>query len=209
MHSAVAGVWASTSEKMIPALLVAAGAFCLGSLAGLILAFHSSGEGDALLASYLDQILQAVRSDTVQQPGAVLTCWRCLRWLLAVAVVGSTPLWIPGIPAVSGLRGFFLSFSAASFTRAYHGPGLEIAFLLIGLPALVSIPAFLLLGAQCFSLAWSGTGQHSYSLHWKHGCQVHAVVCIGMSLLSVFLELRLCPLLLRDISELVSSMRTF
>ncbi len=151
MRRAVAGIWGTPAAEGTPALVVTAVFFALGGLFGCWIAFHSGGGGDEALRAYLEQFLAAASEGQLSVPAWPGFFWRTVRWPLAAFLFAFTALGLLGVPVLSSLRGFFLAFSIASFARVYGRAGLSAAFLLLGVPGLVSIPLFLLLSVQSFS----------------------------------------------------------
>lgn len=153
MSRTVAGIWWSPTMEGTPALVVAAAFFTLGGLSGNVLAFRITGEGQAAMAAYLERFLYLARTGALSQPSLPELLWRSLRWPLGAVLLGFSILGLLGIPALCALRGFFFAFSVTSFALSYGHNGLAAAFLLLGIPALLSIPALLVLATQSFSSA--------------------------------------------------------
>lgn len=155
MRRAVAGFWWSPTAQGTPALVVTAAFFTLGALAGSFLALQMNAEGMEALGSYLEQFLAAAQGGGLYQPSLPELLWRALRWPLAAFFLGFTALGLLGVPILASMRGFFLTFSVASFSRAFGRKGVATSFLLLGIPGFFYLPAFFLLCAQSFAAAWS------------------------------------------------------
>lgn len=153
MRRAVAGIWASPSMEGALALVTAAVFFALGGLLGCLLAFQIESAGADALSGYLAGFLLSAKENTLSTPEFVVILWRHIRWPLAVFALGFTSLGVPGVPLLCGLRSFFLSFSIASFARCYGWKGLELAFYLLGVTSLISVPVFMILAVQSLSAA--------------------------------------------------------
>ncbi|MDD5938546.1 MAG: stage II sporulation protein M [Clostridiales bacterium] len=199
MRRAVAGIWGSPTTEGTPALVVTAAFFALGGLLGCFLAFQADRGGDQILSGYLAAFLSSAQDGALNLPDLPGLIWRTARWPGALFLLGFTALGLLGIPALSVLRGFFLAFSISSFARVYGRAGLSVAFLLLGIPGLLSVPVFLLMAAQSFSAAWSlacrsgAQGGRSLPYHRDYflrcgGCAAAVVVCI-------FLEHQVIPVL--------------
>ena len=199
MRRTVAGFWWSPTIEGTPALVVTAAFFTLGALVGCLMAFRiHTGGADALYA-YLEQFLALAREGGLSLPEFPALLWRTLRWPLAAFLLGFTALGLLGIPLLSALRGFFLAFSVASFSRAYGHSGLTVAFLLQGIPGLLSVPAFLLLATQSISsayrLAGRGSGQGRREFPYGRDYFLRCGLCAGVLFASLLVECYLVPIL--------------
>lgn len=204
MRRAVAGFWWSPTIEGTPALIVTVAFFALGSLAGFCLAFQTADAGAEALASYLDHFLNLAQTGGLDLPALPGLFWRTVRWPLAAFFLGFTALGLICIPALSSLRGFFLAFSIASFAQAYGREGLTTAFLLLGIPGLVTIPVFFLLTTQSFAAAWNlsqrGTGQGRRELPYHRDYFFRCGLCAGAVCASLFFERYIVPVLIMGIS---------
>lgn len=200
MRKAVAGFWWSPMDEGTPALVVTAIFFALGGLAGSFLALWSAGSGMDAMSGYLGEFLTAAREGALREPALWELVWRALRWPLVVFLLGFTALGAFGIPALTALRGFYLSFSVAAFAQAYGSKGLMTAFLLLGVPALAYVPAFFLLSTQSFSaacaLARRVGGQGRYELPYHRDYFFRCGVCAAAVCLGIFAEQWLVPALI-------------
>lgn len=202
MRKPIAGFWWSPTAEGIPALVVTAAFFALGVMAGCLLAFQVTANGADALSSFLDGFLALARDGGMAQPHLFDLLWRCLRWPLAAFLMGFSALGLLGVPVLSGLRGFFLAFSAASFARAYGRSGLMTAFLLVGIPAAVAIPAFFLLSVQSFSsacvLASRSSGQGKRDIPYRREYFFRCGLCAVAFCVSLLVECYLVPSLVSD-----------
>ncbi len=204
MGRAVTGFWWSPTAEGTPALVVTAAFFALGGLAGCLMALGAAEGGMDALQIYLENFLTSAREGAIITPATPEILWRLLRWPLAALLLGFTALGLLGIPALASARGFFLSFSIASFARAFGRSGLCVAFLLLGIPALVTIPAFFLLCVQSFQAAWRlagrapGQGRRELPYHRDYFFRCGfcaAAVCVGF-----LLERYLTPILVMGVA---------
>lgn len=199
MARTVAGIWWSPTMEGTPALVVSAAFFGLGGVAGCFLALQSAAGGMAAMRDYLEQILAAAQQGELSVPGLPELLWRSLRWPLAAVLLGFTALGLLGIPALTFVRGFFLSFSVASFACAYGRRGVAMAFVLLGVPGLLTIPAFLLLSAQSFTAACrlaSSGGQSRRENPYGGDYFFRCGLCMTVFGVSVLIERYLVPALL-------------
>jgi len=182
-----------------PALIVTAAFFALGGLTGCLLALWSAGSGAEAMSGYLDRFFAAAGEGVLRSPEFFTLLWRTLRWPLGAFLLGFTALGFFGVPVLASLRGFFLAFSIGSFAQAYGHSGLAAAFLLLGIPALACVPAFLLLSTQSFAaacrLAERASGQGRRELPYRGDYFVRCGVCAALVCVGLLLERYLVPVL--------------
>ena len=199
MRRTVAGFWWSPTIEGTPALVVTAAFFILGVLIGCLTAFRINTDGTEALCAYLERFLSMAREGELVLPQFPALLWRTLRWPLAAFLLSFTALGLLGIPLLSALRGFFLAFSVASFARVYGHDGLTVAFLLQGIPGLLSVPAFFLLSTQSLSAAYTlagrGSGQGRRDLPYGRDYFLRCGLCAGVFFASLLVECYLVPIL--------------
>ena len=173
-------------------------AFLAGGLLGLLFVGLADGAGAQELAAYLRDYMELSRAG---KTGGVFwqTLWE--RWgeLVPVLLLGLTPLGLVGIPALLGVRGFCLAFSAACFCRVFGGAGLLPAFVLYGIPALIWCPVLFLAGSRSFCRA----GQADRSAQSSQTCRISACVFLMLLFLCAVLENTAVPVLFWGTVELV------
>ena len=199
MRKTVAGFWWSPTVEGVPALVVTATFLGVGALVGCLTAFRVNTGGAEALYTYLERFLSLAQEGELVLPAFPALLWRTLRWPLAAFLLSFTALGLFGVPLLSALRGFFLAFSVASFSRVYGHSGLTVAFLLQGIPGLRSVPAFLLLATQSFSaacaLAARGSGQSRRELPYGRDYFLRCGLCAGVLFVSLLVECYLVPIL--------------
>jgi len=180
------------------ALVVTAVFFALGSLIGAWSALRMEAGAVSVLEEYMSGFLTAAEEGSVCVPGLAPLLWRTLRWPLAAFLMGFTALGLAGLPLLSALRGFFLTFSVSAFARAYGRSGLKLAFSLLGISGILTIPAFFLLTAQSFSaalrLAASSGGQARRDLPYHSGYFLRCAACAAAFGAAILLERSLIPM---------------
>ena len=136
---------ASVCPSWVPVFGVCAVAFVLGVVAGTgsSSAFSKSGVSGEILSGYFDSL----------KGGEVGTDLAALFWWLAkyhilVFLLGFSMLGVFGIPILSFVRGFTLSFTMAVLVRLYSSDGAIAGALILGLSSLFSIPLFFLMAAD-------------------------------------------------------------
>lgn len=151
------------------------------------------------LVGYLERFLASAQAGALELPALPELLWQVLRWPLAAVLLGFTSLGLLGIPVLASARGFFLAFSIASFARAYGRQGLAVAFFLLGIPGLFSLPAFLLLATQSLSAACALAGRSSGSrrrdLPFHRDYFFRFGLCAAAVCISLLLERYLVPAL--------------
>lgn len=197
--------WDLPSEQGT-ALAVLALSFLLGGIAGCVLAALADGPGGEELSAYLsDYLALAGEGRLPRSLWSVL--WGQLRVLLLALILGITALGVVGLPLTLGTRGFFFAFSSACFCRVFGARGLFPAFALLGLPALLWVPALFLAGVQGFSSARTllrrGLGDSRGGMPWSGPYWCRAGLCVGLALGAGALEYWVAPVLLRAAAQLV------
>lgn len=201
MKRAVAGFWWSPTAEGTPALAVTAAFFALGGLAGCFAALRTGAAGLEAVSSYLGRFLSAVQNGGREVPAWGELLWRTLRWPLGAALLGFSGLGLFGIPLLCGLRGFFLAFSTMTFGCACGQSGLLLAALLLGVPGVLTVPAFFLLSVQSLLtarvMAGRTGGQGKRELPFDRAYFYRCGVCAVAILTGLLVERYLVPALIR------------
>lgn len=145
----------------VAAFLLCAVSFLVGVLCGT---FAASGfaAGEAA-AGFLSGYFSVLREDGVSI--SFLTVFLQVSWVhLAAFLFGFTALGVVLIPALAAVRGFTAAFALAVLVRLYAAGGAAAGVLLLGVPALFSLPLFFPLAADsfCVSLELLRTGLFGY-----------------------------------------------
>ena len=202
MSRTVTGIWWSPTAEGTPALVVTAAFFTLGGLAGCLLAFRMGDVGLEAMSAYLDHFLTVARAGGLEIPALPELLWRTLRWPAAAVLLGFSAIGLLGIPLLSCMRGFFLAFSIASFAVAYGYSGLTMAFFLLGIPALLAVPAFFVLAAQSFSAAYVSAGKTGWREQpFRREFVFRSGVCAAVVCVGLLLERYLVPALVAGAAE--------
>lgn len=191
MGRTVTEFWWSPVTEGTPALIVTAVFFAIGGLTGCFSALRTSDVGANAMSAYLDQFLTVAQVGGLETPAWGEFLWRSLRWQLGAVLCGFTALGLLAVPFLCSLRGFFLAFSVASFARSFGQSGLGLAFLLLGIPGCLTIPAFFVLSTQSLSaslaLAIRTGGQGRRELPYGREYFLRCGVCataVGFGLLA-------------------------
>ena len=150
MRKRIVRIWDVPAGGLLPALITVASAFCIGGLAGMLLAAQVGGGGHDSLAAYIEGYLAAAKSGSVVlSPGLLSVLWESVRWPLFAFLMGFTALGVLGIPTLLQVRGNL---------RAGPCPGRRACFPLGGLigSAALCVPAQLR-SARCWN---TGRSRH-------------------------------------------------
>mgnify|MGYP005810353875 CR=1 FL=1 len=188
-------------------LLVLGGAFLLGGIVGCVWAVLAGGEGGQALCDYLVDYLSLVGAEEQLPSGIWTILWGLMKYVLIALILGLTALGVVGLPVLFGIRGFLLCFSVGCFLRIFGGQGLFPAFALLGLPSLLWVPAFFLVGTQGLlsaqQLLRRSWGDGRGTLPFSRNYWFRAVMCVGITALCGMLELWVVPVLLRAAAQVV------
>lgn len=196
------GIWWSPATEGTPALVATAAFFALGGLTGCLLAFRVTDVGADAMTAYIERFLTVAQAGGLTVPALPELLWRALRWFLVAFLLGFSALGVLGVPILCSARGFLLAFSIASFAQAYGRDGLAAAFFLLGVPGLLSVPAFMLMATQGFSAACALAGRSGRregpilrEYFFRSG------VCAAAMCVSLLLECYLVPALVSGAAE--------
>jgi stage II sporulation protein M len=141
-------------NRALPLRLIFLAAFFLsGVVLGQVL---SSCVPDAVsyeLTQYLEDFLLVSEQADITAQMALSTLLIYFRYPLLVFLFGLTALGILLIPTVSVIYGFFLSFSVSCFTAVFGGDGVLLAFSVLGLRCLITLPCYFLIAVPAFQKA--------------------------------------------------------
>ena len=171
-------------------------AFLLGGLLGCAAALHLNSGGSEALSQYIRGYLETVQSGLAPAPDVITVAWKASRFLLLAVLLGFTALGVAGMPLLFLVRGFLLSFSVTCFVSMFGGRGGLLAFLLLGVSGVATIPPLFLLGVQGMSasrrlLRRCLGGQRDGPIYSKRyffrwgGCAAAVVMCVLFDLFAV------------------------
>ncbi len=143
----------------------------------------------------LQQYLQAYMTlEPILTQGVLCTMLGLyLRYPLLVFALGFLALGVVMIPVVTGVFGFFLSFSVCSMVASFGDGGLWIALALFGLRCAVTMVCHLALavgGMEAALRRFHGLGGY-YQRDW-----LRLGFCLGCLLLGIYVDYLLSPRLL-------------
>lgn len=176
------------------------GAFIGSFAAGLI-------DGGSGLYEYISAYVALAREGSASAPDFLSVLWSSCRYHLAAVCLGFSVLGVIGIPFLLGVRGFFLSFSAAVFIRIMGSGGLLLAFGIFGITAFFTLPCLFILATQAFSssyillgIALNRTGSVPV---YTSGYFKRCGICFLALLFSAVIETFITPILVTFLSTLV------
>lgn len=165
--------------------------FAAGTLGGFF--FSGWSERDLALSEYLCRYFQTVGEGSGIEPSLWASIWDLLRWPLAVFLLGSTAFGVIGIPLLLSMRGFLLSFAAATFARLFGLPGMAAALAAFGVSALATVPVLFVISTDAFHQSLGRlSGERSPS--WSQRAQT-LTPCAGLLVLAVALQQTVMPAL--------------
>lgn len=175
-------------------LVVLGGSFSAGALCGFLLA--AFGQTSAQLSDYLRAYFQMAGSTGGLELSLWSVVWDLVRWPLFVAAMRFTALGIVGIPAVMLVRGFLLSYAAATFSRLFGGGGAVAALAVFGITVLLAVPVLFVAAQDSFQAALARrTGAPTAQVQPENRLTALSV-CVGLLVLAAALQRTVMPALL-------------
>lgn len=194
-------VQAGSDQRDFFGLMLCAVFFACGIIAGTLSARHLDAAGTHALYESMMGYMEQIRTGTYVSPGFLSVLWTAGRDHLLVLFLGFSLLGTLCLPILSGVRGFYLSFSIAAFIRTFGIGGVPAALSLFGVGALFTLPAFFVLAAQAFSAsaqmgkAMFGTGTLQAGTLYGRVYLFRFMICFLGILAAVLVELSLTPIL--------------
>jgi hypothetical protein len=161
--------------------------FVIGALAGSYIG--SFFNFDTALSDFID--FSALNSLSYFE-----VFFRFIRFHLAVILLGTSFLGIAFLPALSCIRGYALSCTAATIISSYPKNGIIMALIILGIPAVLSLPCFFVMSVDGFI----SSGRIINLLHGRASIRtdkffIHALACLPFLALGTLLEMKLVPYL--------------
>ena len=122
--------------------------------------------------------------------------FRFVRFHIIVIFLGTSFLGIALLPALSCIRGYALSCTAATIISAYPKDGIIMALVILGIPTVLSLPCFFVMSVDGFI----SSGRIVNLLHGRAAIRtdkffVHSLACLPFLALGTLLEMKLVPYL--------------
>lgn len=165
-----------------------------GALGGF---FFSAVFGEsAELLDYLQRYFQLVGSAGGSDPSPLASVWDMVRWPLFAFLLGYSAFGTVGLPLLMAVRGFMLSFAAATLVRLLGLPGLAAALVSFGITALIAIPVLFVVARDAFRQSLNClSGAPASSVAWSARLKSLAP-CSGLLILAAALQQTVMPALL-------------
>lgn len=101
------------------------------------------------------------------------------------------------LPPLSGVKGFFLSFSTAAVIRALGKGGVVTALAHFGLPTLISLPCFFILSLQSYKASFDLSSKvlmgRSAGVIYDRSYFLRCSICLAALVFSAFIETYITP----------------
>lgn len=129
------------------------------------------------------------------------------RYPLAAFLLGFASIGIFLLPFLTGIFGFFLSFSVCCFTAAFGSDGVLLALAVFGLRCAVTLPCYFLLAVPSLERSMAlvclsfGKGRRSAPVVYGREWWERLAVISGVLLAGMCAELMLAPWFLRQLLE--------
>ena len=161
--------------------------FLAGCLAGSLVG--SFFEFDSSLNDFID-------FSTLETSSIVTVFFHFTRFHLVAFLLASSFYGIALLPALSCIRGYALSCTAASIISAYSQDGIIMALVILGIPAIFSLPCF-------FTISIEGFFSSSRILHLVRGnsaprkdkLYAKTLACLPFLAIGTLIEFKLVPYL--------------
>lgn len=126
--------------------------------------------------------------------GLFLSFLWSIRFHLLAMIIGTSFLGSAFLLPLVLVRAYLLSCASATIISAYPKSGIVMALIIIGLPALLSVPSFIALSSEALSasvnLLHMRTGTHCrYSRGYGRTC----FICLFVMILCTLVEIKLVP----------------
>lgn len=189
--------------------MLSVGFFICGVLLGTFTAGSINESGSMSLYGEVSEYIEQIESGGIIRADFISALIVAFKYPVFVIFLGFS---IPGfviMPFVLGLRGFYLSFSIATFIKVFGSGGALVAFGLFGLTALITIPCLFILAAQSFSSSYGlwrifrGKSRAVMSRYYSDGYIFRCVVAQAVLLFSVLVELYITPMFVSAVSVFI------
>ena len=133
---------------------------------------------------------------------AALALWDCGKYHLLLVLFAASTFGVLSIPILAAVRGYLLSCTAAAIFVAYPETGIPLGFALVGIPALCTVPSFMLLAVDGLAMARGIRERRRFGLtassaRERRGRELprNLFICVLSLCLSITLERLLTPAL--------------
>lgn len=155
------------------------------------------------LKEFISGYIRLVEDGTSAQSSFLTSLINAFKYHLTAVFLGFSVLGIFFIPALSAVRGFFLSFSIAAVIRLFGSGGIVLALSIFGFGTLLTIPCYFILAVQAFSMSFIllrmtlGSGGRVGLFQDKRRFLFNLIICVALLILSAIIETYLTSHLIR------------
>lgn len=171
------------------------GVFMFLALCFLVGSIIGSFVGSVSLSDDIFLRIEGIIASSHDSPGYISSLWNCSWYHLVLILLASSVLGVAAVPVFTAMRGYILSCTAASIISSYPPGGWLIAAVVLGIPALITLPCFMVLASD--SLVISGRLLSVASGNTRTGARIHllkhCVVCFLFLVVTAFIETLLVP----------------
>ena len=165
----------------------------------LILSFFAGCIAGSLIGSFFEfdsSLSDFIGFSTLKTSGIVTVFLHFARFHLVAFFLASSLYGITLLPALSCIRGYALSCTAATIISAYPQDGIIMALIILGIPAIFSLPCFFIISIEGFfsssrmlHLARGNSAPRKDKLYAK------ALGCLPFLAIGTLIEFKLVPYL--------------
>lgn len=159
------------------------------------------------LKRYLTDFLKVEGGGELSTRTALSAAVLYFRYPLAAFLLGFASIGILLLPFVTGVFGFFLSFSVCCFTAAFGSDGILLALAVFGLRCAVTLPCYFLLAVPSLEHSMAlvslsfGKGRRAMPVVYGREWWKRLAVISGVLLAGMCAELMLAPWFLQQLLE--------
>ena len=151
MRKIVGTTWVAATNHSNICVYICIASFFLGGLCGIFAARQLDGTGVAALTFYMQSFFHLAQNGPLISADFAELLWTFFRWPIFAVLCSMTVAGLALIPFLLMSRGFLLFFALSSLLRTIPSGG--VVFVLLGLSALWSVPALIVLCVQGFQRA--------------------------------------------------------
>jgi hypothetical protein len=174
---------------------LSAGFFLVGALGGAISANYISDFSGSLLKNYF----LSPDGGVFVSGGLGKSLFDTFLYPTIAVFFGFAAFGFILLPPLLGLKGFVLTFVAASIIKVFGGKGFLVSLSLFGLTSLISFPCLLILSVQAFTASYNLTGallkRRIIRVIYGKAYFLRCLLCFAALILSAFIDAYLAPLL--------------
>lgn len=194
-------------RRPLARLLFLALFFFAGIVLGQVFSSRVPNATGEELARYLTDFLKVEGGGDLSPQAALSAAVLYFRYPLFAFLLGFASIGVLLLPFVTGIFGFFLSFSVCCFTAAFGSDGVLLALAVFGLRCAVTLPCYFLLAVPSLERSMAlvslsfGKGRRSAPVVYGREWWERLAVISGVLAAGMCAELMLAPWFLRQLLE--------